>query len=371
MMRATRATLFSLVLIAGLWIATSLFLFATRPHRTPKNERAVIEIHRGMAPREIARRLTDLGAISDPESFFWLGKLTFRWSALKAGEYQVSPKMSPLEIFAVLTSGVSILHPVTIHEGDNIYQVAAEFQRKNLDPQNKILSLIRDSQFIASLGIPEPVPPSLEGYCFPDTYYFTKLTSPEQMLTKLVRRFFMVWTPELEAAAKKNQMTRHEVITLASVIEKETGARTERHLISSVFHNRLKKGMRLQSDPTTIYGIWESYTGNIKREHLRQKTPYNTYTIPGLPIGPISNPGKDALWAAVHPHQSNYLFFVSRNNGTHYFSATYAEHARAVTEFQRDAKARAGKSWRDLNAPPAGPVDGPTISPAETPSPGY
>jgi UPF0755 protein len=298
-----------------------------------------------------------LGAISDAESFYWLGKLTLRWNALKAGEYQVSPKMSPLEIFSVLTSGVSILHPVTIHEGDNIYLIAEEFFRKGLDPERRVLGLTKSAEFIASLGISGTVPPTLEGYLFPDTYYFTKLTSTEEMLTKMVRRFFMVWTSDLEEKGKAFGLTRHEVVTLASVIEKETGARSERHIISSVFHNRIRKGMKLQSDPTTIYGIWESYGGNLRKEHLRAKNPYNTYAIPGLPIGPISNPGKAALWAAVHPHPSDYLFFVSRNNGTHYFSATYEEHAKAVKQFQLDAKAREGKSWRDLQENPTPEVN--------------
>jgi UPF0755 protein len=147
-------------------------------------------------------------------------------------------------------------------------------------------------------------------------------------------------------------LSRREVIILASVVEKETGAGFERPMIASVFYNRLKKKMRLQSDPTTIYGIWENYSGNLRRSDLLQKTPYNTYAIPALPAGPISNPNPESIKAVLYPAETEYLYFVSKNDGTHIFSKTYAEHAAHVRETQLDPKAREGKSWRDLGKSP-------------------
>ena len=168
------------------------------------------------------------------------------------------------------------------------------------------------------------------------------------MLRTMVRKFQSVWTPENDALARKLGFTPLQAITLASMIEKETGAPQERPLISSVFHNRLKKRMRLQSDPTTIYGMWETYTGNIHRSDLLVPTPFNTYTLPSLPAGPIANPGRESIQAALNPSESQYFFFVSHNDGTHEFTATLDDHNRAVRKFQLDPKAREGKSWRDL-----------------------
>jgi UPF0755 protein len=149
----------------------------------------------------------------------------------------------------------------------------------------------------------------------------------------MVGRFRAVFTPEWERRAAEMGLSAHQAVTLASIIEKETGAPSERPLIASVFHNRLKRGMRLETDPTVIYGV-KNFDGNLTRRHLETPTPYNTYMIKGLPPGPIANPGKDSLWAALYPAQSDYLFFVSRNNGTHEFSTHFAEHNRAVQRFQ-------------------------------------
>jgi UPF0755 protein len=171
---------------------------------------------------------------------------------------------------------------------------------------------------------------------------------PEDMIRQMVRKFLSVWTPEVETQAKLLGFNQLQAVTLASMIEKETGAPQERPMISSVFHNRLRKKMRLQSDPTTIYGMWETYAGNIHRSDLLTPTPYNTYTVPGLPLGPIGNPGREALQAALNPSESNYIFFVSHNDGTHEFTSSLQDHNAAVRTFQMDPNARKGKSWRDL-----------------------
>ena len=155
------------------------------------------------------------------------------------------------------------------------------------------------------------------------------------------------WNDERKAKAQEIGLSPVEVSTLASIIEKETGAAFERPIISSVFHNRFKKRMRLESDPTVIYGI-KDYKGNIKKKHLQQKTPYNTYKINGLPLGPIANPSLAAIKAVLEPQEHNYIYFVSKNDGTHIFTPTYKEHLKAVDFWQRNRKNRTGKSWRDL-----------------------
>ena len=205
---------------------------------------------------------------------------------------------------------------------------------------------MKDGKFIKELIGQELE--SLEGYLFPDTYYFARGDNLKKIIRTMVQRFKEVFS----SVPKGNvNLTPHEIVILASIIEKETGAGFERPLISSVFHNRLQQKMRLATDPTIIYGVLRE-TGkeirNIRRIHLKAQNPYNTYLNEGLPPGPIGNPGKEALLAAVQPKNTNYLFFVSKNDGTHVFTSTYKEHQKAVRTFQLDPKMRQGKSWRDL-----------------------
>src|SRR5262249_52424466 len=160
------------------------------------------------------------------------------------------------------------------------------------------------------------LPPTLEGYLYPETYNFNKTQTVEDMIRQMVKKFFAEWTPEKSLQARQLGLNMHQAITLASIIEKETGAQAERPLISSVFHNRLKKRMKLQSDPTTIYGIWDRYDGNLHKADLSSENAYNTYFVAALPIGPIGNPGREAIEAALNPAASDYLFFVSHNDGT-------------------------------------------------------
>ena len=184
---------------------------------------------------------------------------------------------------------------------------------------------------------------------FPDTYIVNKVRDVKMLVKVMNKKFNETFTPDLVKRAKDMGFSQKEIITLASIIEKETGAKEERKIVSSVFHNRLNKRMPLQSDPTTIYGIWDRYTGNITKDDLRQYTPYNTYKIFGLPPGPICNPGKDSIIAALYPDSTTYLYFVSSNDGTHTFSEDYGAHKKAVNKLQKDESARAGKSWRNLS----------------------
>ncbi|MCO5112679.1 MAG: endolytic transglycosylase MltG [Bdellovibrionaceae bacterium] len=275
-------------------------------------------------------------------------KLSGLSKSLKVGEYEIPADQSARQIIEFMTKGQSIERVVTFQEGLNIFQIAEILEQNRLTTKQEFLAAARNPDLIMELlGFRAD---SIEGYLFPDTYKLPKSWTAEQYIRTFVSHFKKVWASvEIQ---NKTGMIRHQVVTLASIVEKETGAPFERPMISSVFHNRLKKSMRLQSDPTTIYGVWVQ-TGemlrNITRKDLQTSTPYNTYTVNGLPKGPIANPGKAALVATMNPVESQNYFFVSRNDGTHKFSKTYKEHQEAVRQFQLDPRARQGKSWRDLN----------------------
>jgi UPF0755 protein len=329
-------------------VMTRLVIFSFSPLNSQSQNSSIIEIYRGENPNEITKRLTANGIIEDTKSFILLGRLTREWKKIKTGEYKLSSAMSPFEIFSTLSTGVSIAYPVTVREGENMYEIAEDLASKGLTDKGRFIKLCKNIEFISSFGPLKNNPPqSLEGYFFPDTYFFNRTLNDVEMAKQMVRHFFTYWGKRQDDRAAQLHMTRHQVVTLASIIEKETGAQEERPIISSVFHNRLKKHMRLQSDPTTIYGMWEKYRGKIHKRDLAAKNLYNTYSIDFLPIGPIANPGKEAMEAALFPTASPYLYFVSHNDGTHQFSRTFEEHNRAVQKFQVDPKARLGKSWRD------------------------
>lgn len=302
--------------------------------------------------QSIAKDLELLGAVKNAQAFSLYARFTGERSKIKVGEYALKTSMKPADVLAVITSGKSIARPFTVSEGLNLFEIAQLYERDHFGTAKDFLELARNPEFAKSL-VGEDVL-SLEGYLFPETYQITKYTTTRELLTAMVARFHLVWK-DIVPQIKASPMPVHQVVTLASIIEKETGAAEERPLISSVFHNRLGKGMRLQTDPTIIYGIADE-TGivpsNISHADLSRPTKYNTYVISGLPPGPIANPGRLALLAAVAPTASPYLYFVSQNNGTHVFSATYEEHERAVKKFQLDPKAREGKSWRDLSKTP-------------------
>ncbi len=312
-----------------------LFLFSVSPG--PGDRQPVLfEVSRGQSQREIAQLLEEKKIVSSAEDFRFLGRVLGKWSQLKAGEYQLSSQMSPLQVLSVLTSGASFGRPLTVREGENSYEIAKDLEtlRPGLGAEFLHLALQSGAR--------------MEGYLFPETYAITRTMTAEGVIKAMVRQFEAKWDPAWTVRAAELGMSRHQIVILASIIEKETGAPEERPMISSVFHNRLKKGMRLQSDPTTIYGIWESYDGNIRRADLLRPTPFNTYTVPALPAGPIGNPGKESIRAALYPAESDFLFFVSKNDGTHEFTSTLVEHNAAVREFQLRASAREGKSWRNL-----------------------
>ncbi|MBX3020402.1 MAG: endolytic transglycosylase MltG [Bdellovibrionales bacterium] len=320
-------------------------------------EQLVFEVPTGVPFRRVAQDLQDKGLISDAFKLRVLAKATGQGGRLKHGEYALNKGMTPQEILGLLVSGKSIQYPITFPEGSNVYDMAAVLNSKGIFKGEEFLKAVKDKKIIQELlGVEVS---SLEGYLFPETYNVTRYTPLKDLLAQMVGNFKTAYShveAQLKSRGQSPPLSRHELVTLASIVEKETGAAEERPMIASVFYNRLRKNMKLQSDPTIIYGIWVdtgSYKQNISKEDITRATRYNTYTVPRLPWGPIANPGREALAAVMMPANSEYLYFVSRNNGTHVFTRSYDEHLKAVKSFQLDPAAREGKSWRDLNKTPA------------------
>lgn len=297
----------------------------------------VVTIQAGTAFSEVARILESKGVIRDRRSFYLLARIQEAIPKVKAGEYEVHTSMTPSEVLGKLIRGDVIKYPITIPEGFNLFQIGEVLEKAGVSSQRRFLDRAQDPLLIAALGLDGA---SLEGYLFPDTYNFPRGYGEEPVIRQMVSRFQAVYAP-LEKKAQEMGLSRKDVVILASMIEKEAMDDQERRLISAVFHNRLQRGMALQSDPTAVYGVKREKSrgdNRISRQDLLKKTPYNTYQIVGLPKGPIANPGVKSLQAVLNPAEVNYLYFVSRNDRTHYFSSTLEEHNRAVDRYQRRLK---------------------------------
>jgi len=343
-------TLFFIILLPGsVYFGYDLYTFAIHPSNLTPPKQITYFIGKNSNRQQISHDLEAQGVISSAKSLLLLGRLTLQWSQLKRGEYLISSTDTPLNILTLLASGKSILHALTVHEGDNLYQVAEQVEALELGSKKEFIETAKNPLWAKQLFsfVPDQAP-SLEGFLYPDTYSFDRLMSIKDILTEMLKRFEAVWSHNFKSMAPPLGLSDFEVVTLASMIEKETGAAHERPKISSVFINRLRKKMRLESDPTTIYGLWETFSGNLTRSRLKSQTPYNTYTIRALPIGPISNPGKESILAVFQPEESSNLFFVSQNDGTHVFTTNYRDHSNAVKKFQINRANREGKSWRQL-----------------------
>ncbi len=292
--------------------------------------RLVITVAPGQRFDAVADQLHQDRLIAHPFKFKLIARLKKLDRRIVAGVYEFSAAMPPVTILEDLTSGRVRLHKVTIPEGFNLAQIADRIEKTGLAGKDAFLAVATNPDFAARMGIPAK---TCEGYLFPDTYYFSDAPSPEKIIRAMIRQLQHTFTPDWKERARDLALTVHEVLILASIIEKETGVAEERPIISSVFHNRLKKKMRLASDPTVIYGMGD-FTGNITREDLNRHTPYNTYMISGLPPGPIASPGKASIEAALFPANTDYLYFVAKPDKTHQFSVTLAEHTRAVQKYQ-------------------------------------
>jgi len=327
-MRTTLISSFWGSLAIILIVAGLLFFKASLP-MNDNTQPQVFEIKSGMTLKQVSQELFRQNLIRSANAFQAIALIQDKEKLIKVGEYYISPSMLPAEILKRITSGKTVLHSITIPEGYRITEIANLLEEKDLADKNIFLQQAKNVELLE--GIPTS---SLEGYLFPDTYHFGKRTTEAAIINKMVKTFKeRVLKQEFLKRAEDLGFSYHEIITLASLIEKETGKDSERKQISSVFHNRLKKNMLLQTDPTVIYAI-DIFDGNIRKRDLNIDSPYNTYRYKGLPPGPIANPGLKSIIAALYPATTSDLYFVSKQDGSHKFSATLNEHNRAVQKYQ-------------------------------------
>jgi UPF0755 protein len=331
--------LLSLGFLLLFFIFALYWLLFTPPSQTAPTK--VIFIKKGSHLKKVSEVLEQEGIIKHRQIFVFLTTILGKKTKVKAGEYEFHTPMPPLEVLDALVKGQVKRHLVTIPEGYTLSQVARLLEGLNLVEKKGLLQKASSPAFINALGLSQLAGPTLEGFLFPDTYHLFREMDPEEVIQTMVYQFKKVFGPDLVHRASELGFSEREAVILASIIEKETPLPEEKPLISAVFHNRLKKKIPLQSDPTVIYGI-KNFNGNLTKEDLMRPTPYNTYLMVGLPPTPICNPGKESLLAAVHPAPVPYLYFVSKNDGSHYFSSEIEEHNRAVWKYQKKRSPREG-----------------------------
>jgi UPF0755 protein len=321
-----------LLLLVAILTGVAFFRYA----RSPADRlivTKVVDIPKGAGFFRITEIMNDAGLVAN-RPFFWLlalGKGATRH--IRAGEYEFTGSQSPSEILNKLVRGEIKSYTVTLPEDITVNDVAKRLLADKLINEKEFMALAVDKEFLGSLGIEAE---SIEGYLFPETYQFDRSMTTREVIRVIVRQFWIEITPEMRNRAEKIGLTLHKWLTFASIIGKESGNKDEKPLISAVFHNRLKRGMKLQSDPTAVYHLEQAGTPvkTVLRSHLKKNTPHNTYLINGLPPGPIANPGIDSLQAALYPANVNYLYFVSKNDGSHQFSASLDVHNQAVSKYQ-------------------------------------
>jgi len=327
-------------LLLGLLLAsmvTGTFLSALAWHwwqqPLPIDAPQVMELQRGDSLSRTAQRMAAKGLLDYPRLLTLAGRITGQ-TAIKFGEYQLSPGLTRPQLLGMLVRGEVNYRSVSLIEGQTVQQVLTTLRaetalEKKLPTVNSRVELSKLSHY---LGLEQANP---EGLFFPDTYFFSKGSSDEAIIRQAQRRLSLVLEEEWQGRDKNLPYeSAYQALIMASIVERETGQASERGIIAGVFVRRLQKGMRLQTDPTVIYGMGDAYKGNIRRRDLKTKTAYNTYTNNGLPPTPIALAGREAIHAALHPEAGDALYFVAKGDGSHYFSATLAEHTKAVQRFQ-------------------------------------
>jgi UPF0755 protein len=321
----------------GLLLVGLALVFEARRRLAPVAQEApevLFTVARGAPLARVTGDLARAGLVRDARAVEWLARLRGLSGSLHAGEYRLHAALTPAQILEQISEGRVATHPLIVPEGFTAAQIGARLAEARLADAEAFVSAVEDPRLAASLGVPAP---RLEGYLFPETYQLPRALPAEEIARIMVREFQQVWA-ELTATAAPGGLSMHEVVTLASIVEKETGVPSERPLIASVFLNRLALRMRLESDPTVIYGL-PGFDGNLRRRDLTDEAnPYNTYRIGGLPPGPIASPGRESLAAVLSPEASDFLYFVSRNDGSHVFARSYRDHVNNVNHFQRRAR---------------------------------
>jgi UPF0755 protein len=319
-----------------------------------------VRVESGEPLRAIAERLEAEAIVRDATLFALLARWRDLDRRIRSGEYEMPGEQTPAEVLDALVFGRRRLFMVTVPEGLTAAQIADVLAAADLGEADAFRALVRDPAYVRSLGLPGE-PSALEGYLFPDTYAFRSDAGPEQTLARMARRFAEVFDEGMRRAARDANLTVHQAVTLASLIEEEAAVASERGTISAVFHNRLRRGMPLQSDPTAVYAV-EGHVGPVTPADLERPTSHNTYRIVGLPPGPIANPGRASLDAAVHPAPGvSALYFVARHDRTHEFNDTLEGHNRAIYRLRREARAAAAappspEASAALPSPPASPA---------------
>lgn len=329
MTRRTLAACAALMLVLSA-CACAAYLAAFLYRSVGPEEPVTITLRPGTTLSGAASLLEREGIVTSALSFRLLARVRGAERSLHAGEYLFDRESTPGQVLERLVTGDVKRFRITIPEGLALREIAALLEQQPLADPQQFLALAFDPDFVKDQDIEAD---SLEGYLFPETYTLSTGDSADVLISAMLRQFHRRLSPDMVAAAGKYKLSIHQLVTLASIIQKEAGNIEEMPLISAVFHNRLRRGMPLQADPTVIYGI-DNFDGNLTRKHLETPTPYNTYRMRGLPAGPITNPGADALAAAAFPAQVDFLYFVARGDGTHAFSATLREHNAAVRRFQ-------------------------------------
>ena len=297
---------------------------------SPKAADTVITIPAGQSFNQTTAALAKAGIIKHAGKFKIVARLKGYDKKLQAGEYTLSAILSPEQILQKMVDGDVRLYRLTVPEGLNLHQIAELVDETGLASKSDFIAVATSAEFAHQQDLNAD---TFEGYLFPETYFFPKNTAVKTIISTMVNRFWEIFSPGWQKRAAQLGFSNHQIVILASIIEKETGAPFERPLISSVFHNRLNRKMRLESDPTVIYGL-DNFDGNLKRKHLEAPTPYNTYKRSGLPAGPIANPGKESLEAALYPADTKFIYFVSKKDHTHQFSTNFKNHQRAVQKYQ-------------------------------------
>ena len=323
-------TLVVLTLAAG---AGLIIWKSEEPYKGYDAAEQFVEIPPGASPNTMGRRLAAAGVVRDLATFRYALARSGQARRLQAGEYRFDRPLKASEVIDMLARGAVYLRPVTFREGLTIRQMSAIYEQAGLGRAKDFETAASNATLISDV---DPTARDLEGYLFPNTYSMPRRATAAQLVEQMVAAFRDVLTPELASRAAARGLTLRELVTLASLVEKETGKSDERPVIAAVYSNRLRIGMGMQCDPTVIYALERAgrYTGNLTREDLRFDSPYNTYRYPGLPPGPIAAPGRASLEAAAAPADVPYIYFVSRNDGSHAFATTLDEHNRNVFEYQ-------------------------------------
>ena len=321
------------LLLLGAGACAWFYMGVDRPFKGYAGAEQFVEVSQGSGSVAIARRLADAGVVHDVNDFRLALWVTGAARRLQAGEYRFDRPMSPRQVAEKIARGEVFVRPITFPEGLIYTQMAALYESKGFGPAQEFIDAAKHKALVSAV---DPDAKDLEGYLFPETYALPRHATAEQLVARMVAGFMKALTPELIDKADARGMSVRQLVTLASIVEKETGNPAERPLVAAVYANRLKIGMGLQCDPTVIYALERAgrYNGNLTRENLQFDSPYNTYRYAGLPPGPIANPGRASLEAAANPASVPYLYFVSRNDGSHAFATTLDEHNRNVQQYQ-------------------------------------